>query len=122
MDGESMSEGDEGEYLHSTKLLSTVMLSASLNCGGRASMQAPPLLIGVAGGTASGKTTVCRIIAEKMDDERVVIISMDSFYRPLTPEERANLDGMHVFSPTLRFAATQATQYSHSLIVNVHLI
>ena len=56
-------------------------------------LQAPPLLIGVAGGTASGKTTVCRTIAEKMDDERVVIISMDNFYRPLTPDERANVDG-----------------------------
>jgi pantothenate kinase-related protein Tda10 len=109
MDGESMSQGDEGEYLHSTKLLSTVMLSASLNCGGRASMQAPPLLIGVAGGTASGKTTVCRIIAEKMDDERVVIISMDSFYRPLTPEERANLDGMHVLAILLPRPLSTAT-------------
>lgn len=51
------------------------------------------MLIGVAGGTASGKTTVCRTIAEKMDDERVVIISMDNFYRPLSAEERGNVDG-----------------------------
>lgn len=29
-----------------------------------------------------------------MDDERVVIISMDNFYRPLTADERANVDGV----------------------------
>ena len=34
-----------------------------------------------------------RTIAEKMDDERVVIISMDNFYRPLSAEERGNVDG-----------------------------
>jgi uridine kinase len=56
-------------------------------------LQAPPLLIGVAGGTASGKTTVCRKIEESMGgDDRVAIISMDNFYRPLTQEERANVD------------------------------
>ena len=36
---------------------------------------------------------MCRTIAEKMDDERVVIISMDNFYRPLSADERANVDG-----------------------------
>jgi chloramphenicol 3-O-phosphotransferase len=56
-------------------------------------LRAPPLLIGVAGGTASGKTTVCRKIAAVMDDERVAIISMDNFYRALTPDEKAAVDG-----------------------------
>jgi flagellar biosynthesis GTPase FlhF len=55
-------------------------------------IRAPPLLIGVAGGTASGKTTVCRKIAEVMADDRVAIISMDNFYRPLTAEEKADVD------------------------------
>lgn len=56
-------------------------------------LRAPPLLIGVAGGTASGKTTVCHKIAESLADDRVAIISMDNFYRPLTAEEHANVAG-----------------------------
>ncbi|KAH7719823.1 uridine monophosphate kinase [Aphelenchoides avenae] len=57
--------------------------------GGRA-----PFLIGVAGGTASGKSTVCEQIISRLtnlsDRKRVVAISQDSFYRDLiTPEEKA---------------------------------
>ncbi|CAO1412778.1 unnamed protein product [Diamesa serratosioi] len=55
-----------------------------------------PFLIGVAGGTASGKSTVCKRIIEKLgqaemnDQQRqVVSISQDSFYRELTEEEKA---------------------------------
>ncbi|CAL4065115.1 unnamed protein product, partial [Meganyctiphanes norvegica] len=53
-----------------------------------------PFLIGVAGGTASGKSTVCKRIMERLGQDdlehsqrRVVCISQDAFYRPLTPEE-----------------------------------
>ncbi|XP_032529330.1 uridine-cytidine kinase isoform X1 [Danaus plexippus] len=54
-----------------------------------------PFLIGVAGGTASGKSTVCQRIMEKLGQQhkeqterRVVCISQDSFYRTLTTSER----------------------------------
>ncbi|CAG9861006.1 unnamed protein product [Phyllotreta striolata] len=53
-----------------------------------------PFLIGVAGGTASGKSTVCKRIMERlgqvdMDQKtrQVVSISQDSFYRELSPSE-----------------------------------
>uniref|UniRef100_A0A7S3ZBN8 Uridine kinase n=1 Tax=Lotharella globosa TaxID=91324 RepID=A0A7S3ZBN8_9EUKA len=46
-----------------------------------------PLVIGVTGGTASGKTTVCRKIIERIGIPWVVMISMDRFYRSLPPEE-----------------------------------
>nr|CAG4645492.1 EOG090X050I [Lynceus sp. MCZ IZ 141354] len=53
-----------------------------------------PFLIGVAGGTASGKSTVCSRIMEKLGQDeidhrqrQVVCISQDSFYRELTPAE-----------------------------------
>ncbi|KXZ55679.1 hypothetical protein GPECTOR_2g1229 [Gonium pectorale] len=46
-----------------------------------------PFLIGVAGGTASGKTTVCDRIMQRLHDQCVVMLSQDSFYRTLTPEE-----------------------------------
>jgi uridine kinase len=42
-----------------------------------------PFVIGVTGGTASGKTTVCEAILKKLENQRVCIISQDSFYRDL---------------------------------------
>ncbi|KAK9077625.1 hypothetical protein SSX86_005962 [Deinandra increscens subsp. villosa] len=46
-----------------------------------------PFIIGVAGGAASGKTTVCDMIIEQLHDQRVVLVNQDSFYLNLTPEE-----------------------------------
>ncbi|BDA43816.1 Uridine kinase-like protein 4 [Coccomyxa sp. Obi] len=50
-----------------------------------------PFFIGVAGGTASGKTTVCDKIMQRLHDQCVVMLSQDSFYRGLTPEELADV-------------------------------
>ncbi|KAE8694406.1 Uridine kinase-like protein 1 [Hibiscus syriacus] len=46
-----------------------------------------PFVIGVSGGTASGKTTVCDMIIQQLHDHRVVLVNQDSFYRGLTNEE-----------------------------------
>ncbi|KAI1904751.1 hypothetical protein AGOR_G00008920 [Albula goreensis] len=64
-----------------------------------------PFLIGVSGGTASGKSTVCAKIMEllgqnKVDhrQRKVVIVSQDSFYRVLTAEQKAKaLKGQYNF-------------------------
>ncbi|KAF6719710.1 Uridine-cytidine kinase 2-B [Oryzias melastigma] len=64
-----------------------------------------PFLIGVSGGTASGKSSVCEKIMEllgqnKIDhhQRQVVILSQDSFYRVLTPEQKAKaLKGQYNF-------------------------
>ncbi|XP_030006553.1 uridine-cytidine kinase 1 isoform X1 [Sphaeramia orbicularis] len=64
-----------------------------------------PFLIGVSGGTASGKSTVCAKIMEllgqnKVDhrQRKVAIISQDSFYRVLTPDQKAKaLKGQYNF-------------------------
>eukprot|EP01087_Luapelamoeba_hula_P009011 TRINITY_DN2295_c0_g1_i1.p1 TRINITY_DN2295_c0_g1~~TRINITY_DN2295_c0_g1_i1.p1 ORF type:complete len:261 (+),score=53.25 TRINITY_DN2295_c0_g1_i1:209-991(+) len=50
-----------------------------------------PLIIGVAGGTASGKTSVCSLIISALKDHRVALVSQDSFYLPLTEEEKQNV-------------------------------
>ena len=59
----------------------------------------PPFMIGVAGGTASGKSTVCKTLMEALGqnemsnlEKQVVSLSQDSFYRELSPAEiaRAN--------------------------------
>ncbi|KAJ2797961.1 Uridine kinase [Coemansia guatemalensis] len=47
----------------------------------------PAYMVGIAGASASGKTSVARQIVESLNVPWVVIISMDSFYRRLTPEE-----------------------------------
>ncbi|KAH7545441.1 hypothetical protein FEM48_Zijuj01G0094300 [Ziziphus jujuba var. spinosa] len=46
-----------------------------------------PFVIGVAGGAASGKTTVCDMIIQQLHDQRVVLVNQDSFYHNLTQEE-----------------------------------
>jgi len=57
-----------------------------VNFGGSSSQQ--PFIIGVAGGSASGKTTVCQDIVANLAGKRVVIISQDSFYKSLGEEAR----------------------------------
>jgi uridine kinase len=42
-----------------------------------------PLVVGIAGGTASGKTTVARKVREALADCRVAFIDQDSYYRDL---------------------------------------
>ncbi|KAM8873898.1 uridine-cytidine kinase 2-A isoform 1-T1 [Spinachia spinachia] len=60
------------------------------------SIDRQPFLIGVAGGTASGKSSVCSKIMELLGQNeidhhqrQVAILSQDSFYRVLTPEQKA---------------------------------
>ena len=54
-----------------------------------------PLVIGVAGGSGSGKTTVVRRIVESIGDGQVVVLEHDRYYRDrndLRLEERAALN------------------------------
>ncbi|EPB68970.1 putative uridine kinase, partial [Ancylostoma ceylanicum] len=46
-----------------------------------------PYVIGICGGSASGKTTVAEKIIEKLEIPWVTILSMDSFYKVLNEEE-----------------------------------
>ncbi|KAI9206344.1 uracil phosphoribosyltransferase-domain-containing protein [Polychytrium aggregatum] len=46
-----------------------------------------PFIIGIGGGSASGKTSVAARIIKEMGVPWVVLLSMDSFYKPLTPEQ-----------------------------------
>ncbi len=58
----------------------------------------PPLLVGIAGGTASGKTTVTRKVKEALADRRVAFIDQDSYYKDLSDlslEERRELNFDH---------------------------
>jgi uridine kinase len=57
-----------------------------------------PIIIGVAGGTASGKTTVADAILGRVGRDRIVYIQHDSYYRDLSHlplEERRKLNFDH---------------------------
>ena len=63
-----------------------------------AGASAPPIIIGVAGGSGSGKTTVVRRIVESIGDEQVTVLEHDRYYRDrddLRLEERAALNYDH---------------------------
>jgi uridine kinase len=57
-----------------------------------------PLVIGIAGGTGSGKTTVAHKLAAAIPDGRCVVIEHDAYYRDqghLPPAERAAINFDH---------------------------
>ncbi|NDV59720.1 uridine kinase [Bacteroides sp. 519] len=56
------------------------------------------LIIGIAGGTGSGKTTVVRKIVESLGAGEVVLLPQDSYYKDsshVPPEERQNINFDH---------------------------
>jgi uridine kinase len=57
-----------------------------------------PLVVGIAGGTGSGKTTVAHKLVAAMPPGRAVTLEHDAYYRDqrhLTPEERATINYDH---------------------------
>jgi uridine kinase len=57
-----------------------------------------PLLVGIAGGSGAGKTTVVDAIAVRTGREHVSVIQHDAYYRDrssLSPEERSHLNFDH---------------------------
>ncbi|XP_042463933.1 uridine kinase-like protein 1, chloroplastic [Zingiber officinale] len=58
-----------------------------------------PFFIGVCGGTASGKTTVCDRIIQQLHDQRVVLVNQDSFYCGLTAEESKHVQDYNFDHP-----------------------
>ena len=59
---------------------------------------APPLIIGIAGGTGSGKTTVATRVLQRVGDTRIVVLYHDAYYKDLSHlpmEERGRLNFDH---------------------------
>ena len=57
-----------------------------------------PVVIGIAGGTGSGKTTVAEAIVRRIGPEYIALIQQDSYYKDqshLTMEERAQINYDH---------------------------
>ncbi|KAK6144039.1 hypothetical protein DH2020_020859 [Rehmannia glutinosa] len=66
MDSERASALRDGEKNH---------FSPRSNGGSERTLLKLPFIIGVAGGTASGKTTVCNMIISQLHDQRVVLVN-----------------------------------------------
>ena len=68
--------------------------------------QSKPLVIGIAGGSGSGKTTVAQGILSRVGADRIAFLQHDSFYKDLTglpPAQRAavNFDHPHSLDTSL---------------------
>lgn len=58
----------------------------------------PPVLVGIAGGTGSGKTTLARRIREGVGDQRCCLVQHDWYYRDLShlgDEQRSKINFDH---------------------------
>jgi uridine kinase len=58
-----------------------------------------PLVIGIAGGTGSGKTSVANRILEQLDRNRVVVLQHDSYYKDLSKQEGGTPDKVNFDHP-----------------------
>ena len=61
-------------------------------------MKTTPIIVGIAGGTGSGKTTVARAIYDRVGPDRIEWISHDSYYRNfegLSADERHHINFDH---------------------------
>lgn len=81
-----------------------------------------PLIIGVTGGSGSGKTTVCQTIIQKLNSKNVQYISMDSFYKHNTAIElqsiqTINFDHPKQFDWQLFIQCITDITYSRSTVV-----
>jgi uridine kinase len=53
---------------------------------------APPVVIGIAGGTGSGKTTVANVILERVGADHIALLPHDAYYKDLENLPRAQRD------------------------------
>jgi len=97
-----------------------------------------PIVIGVAGGSGSGKTTVVRRIVESIGDGQVVVLEHDRYYRDrndlrleddlLVQHVEALRDGRRVevprydFARYVRYASAEAIEPRRAIIVEGILI
>jgi uridine kinase len=59
----------------------------------------PPFVIGVAGGTGSGKTTVASAILRRVGEERISVLFHDAYYRDWADLPKDVLDGKNFDHP-----------------------
>jgi len=81
-----------------------------------------PYIVGIAGGTGSGKTTVAEKLATAMPPGRCVTLEHDAYYRDqrhLSPEERAAINYDHPAALDSALLARQLGDLRHGRSVDV---
>jgi len=84
-----------------------------------------PIIIGVAGGTASGKTTVSDAILGQVGKDRIAYIQHDSYYRdlshlPLEERRKLNFDHPDALETELLVAHLQQLQAGRAIQVPIY--
>ena len=80
------------------------------------------ILIGIAGGTGSGKTSVAKAIAGDFGKSEVILIEQDSYYRDLsdlTLEERADVNFDHPNALDYKLMKQHINELIHGNSVNI---
>jgi len=83
------------------------------------------LVIGIAGGTGSGKTTVARAIMDRLGPSQVTLISQDNYYASrdgltLEQRERINYDHPHAFENELLLEHLQELRAGRAVDIPVY--
>ena len=63
------------------------------------SLSSRPFLVGVCGGSASGKTSIAKLIFKYIGIQDCLLFSMDNYYKGPTPEERKHLSDYNFDHP-----------------------
>lgn len=80
------------------------------------------LVIGIAGGSGSGKTTVAQEILQRVGPDRIAYIQHDSYYKDLTglpPAQRAEVNFDHPNSLETELLITHIEQLKHGQTIEV---
>lgn len=85
----------------------------------------PRVVLGVAGGSGSGKTTVVREIIKRLGEDRVTVVHHDAYYAdnrdmPLAERELINYDHPDALETSLLVEHIQALRNGHSVQVPVY--
>jgi uridine kinase len=84
-------------------------------------MKESPIFIGIAGGTASGKTTFAKQLASQLGLETVLIISLDDYYHcqreyPINERAKRNYDHPEAIDFDLLFQHLQSLQTGEMIL------
>jgi len=84
-----------------------------------------PLVIGIAGGTGSGKTTVANVILKRVGKDHIAYLPHDAYYRELgdlPPDQKAavNFDHPNSLETELMIAHIQKLKSGHSIELPIY--
>jgi uridine kinase len=84
-----------------------------------------PLIVGIAGGSGSGKTTVAKLIVERAGKDHIALLAHDSYYKDLaalSPRERSqvNFDHPDSLDSDLLYTHLMQLKQNHSVDVPVY--